>query len=145
MKLKTILIDVDGCLVDARCALDETGNKVHKYFHARDSVAIRKLVEKEYRVIVISNSSWKGVKHWCKKHGCEYMHVQNKADIDIDWSTTLSVGDDYWLDKDMLDKSYEACVPADADIRLLEGEDYLTLITKGGDGIVNEMMLAFDL
>lgn len=145
-KIKHILIDIDGCLVDNKQHIDEEGRKISKKIHCRDTVAIKKLLDEGYRVTLITNSSWLGMELWSKKLGCEYIYCKgNKADIDINWDEVLSVGDDYWLDKDMLDKSLESCVVKDADIRLRDCGEYIVLDTKGGDGIVNELIYRYNL
>lgn len=144
-KLKTLVLDVDGTLVSAKQPVDHEGRKVYKYFHTRDSVCIRKLLEHGYNVLLVTSSSWLGVEMWAKKIGCEYIYTKHKHELGLDWDTVLSVGDDYYLDKQMLDMSAEACIVSDADIRLLKCNDYVILDTKGGDGIMSELIYRFDL
>lgn len=146
-EINHIVIDIDGCLVDNKQDIDEEGRKISKKIHCRDTVAIKKLLEAGYKVTLITNSSWLGMELWSKKLGCDYIYCKgNKADHEgINWDEVLSVGDDYWLDKDMLDKSKESCVVRDADIRLREYGEYVVLDTKGGDGIVNELIYRYDL
>jgi 3-deoxy-D-manno-octulosonate 8-phosphate phosphatase KdsC-like HAD superfamily phosphatase len=144
MKITTVVIDCDGCLTDGRQYIMEDGGKLCKTFHSRDRMALRRILEAGYRVIIASADDWPGVKAWAEtitapdgRH-VEFVHIRKKHELDLQWGEVLGVGDDI-EDKDFLFKSELGLVPGDGDATLRNHLNLLTMETGGGSGIVPEI------
>ena len=88
---KTIILDCDGVLTDGKVRYHENGGR-SKEFHSRDIPAIKKLIEKNYTIWIVSKSSWSGVKHFAKRCDCKYVTgVKDKAE----WATRALNGEPF--------------------------------------------------
>jgi YrbI family 3-deoxy-D-manno-octulosonate 8-phosphate phosphatase len=143
MKITTVVIDCDGCLTDGRQYITEDGSKLCKTFHSRDRMALRRILEAGYRVIIASADDWPGVKAWAEtitapdgRH-VEFVYIRKKHELDLNWGEVLGVGDDL-EDAEFLLKCALGCIPADADEMLIE-YDKFTVLAAGGRGIMSDV------
>lgn len=137
---RTIIIDVDGTLTDNRVYYDSKGERI-KGFHSRDIRAIRELTAKGFEVILLTQSTWAGADHFAKRTGAmiaqsydKYQWAKENTNGDY-----IAVGDDVG-DVQLLDNADMKYCPADAEkiIKLLPG--MIELDTKGGDGVIAELV-----
>jgi 3-deoxy-D-manno-octulosonate 8-phosphate phosphatase KdsC-like HAD superfamily phosphatase len=144
--ITTIVLDCDGVLTPAHQNIDVNGSKQFKTFNCRDISALRRLSD-YYRIVICTADEWLGTRAWAEKVGVEYIYTKTKHKIDVDWNSTLMCADDYFLDKEALLQSEYPCTPLDGSI-LFDEYDHLEvhrLETKGGDGIVEELILEYKL
>jgi len=142
--ITTIVLDCDGVLTPAHQNISADGSKKFKSFNCRDITALRKLSD-NYRIIICTADEWLGTKAWAEKIGVEYIYSKVKHRINVDWSTTLMCADDYFLDKEALLQSAYACIPFDGSTLFYNVSDIHRLETKGGEGIVEELILEYKL
>ena len=143
-KITTIILDCDGVLTPAHQNVGADGSKQFKTFNCRDISALRRLSD-YYRIIICTADEWPGTKIWAEKVGVEYIYTKAKHKIDVDWDSTLMCADDYFLDKEALILSRHACIPFDASILFYDVPDIHRLEIKGGDGIVEDLILEYKL
>lgn len=150
MKITTIVIDCDGCLTDGRQYITEDGSKLCKTFHSRDRMALRRILEAGYRVIVASADDWPGVKAWAEtitapdgRH-VEFVHIRKKHELDLEWSEVLGIGDDI-EDRAFLKQCAFGYAPHDANDLLLESDYLFALPVKGGRGIMPQIEIELDV
>jgi 3-deoxy-D-manno-octulosonate 8-phosphate phosphatase KdsC-like HAD superfamily phosphatase len=143
MALTDILIDFHGVLTDGRQSIDHTGQYMFDHVHTRDIRALRELVARGYNVRIITASASPIIKSFAEKVGVSVHCARDKAqlietfqDIHPDY---IAIGDDAW-DVQMLAKAALAFCPADADesVKLLPAVNILQ--TKGGHGVIAEML-----
>lgn len=145
---KTIILDCDGVLTDGKVRYHENGGR-SKEFHSRDIPAIKRLIKSGFEVIILSASSWNGLKYFANRCGCQYViGIKDKAK----WLTEhrpdlignfIAVCDDY-DDFELCKMAYWVLLPKDHakgfidEIR--ETETLVTeLQTKGGKGLMCEV------
>lgn len=132
-----ILIDVDGVLTNGHLTIDHRGEKLFKSFHTRDVRAIRELVFEGWEVTLVTADDWAGIHHFARKVGADVLIARNKGSLGIE--DYYAIGDDAW-DVPMLRKAVRAFTPADADPAVLELPGVHVLETKGGQGVVAEVL-----
>lgn len=167
-KIKTLICDCDGVLNDGKQShyveieagefdVSETGEmlvaknkitleKAYKNFHSRDKTAIRELVSKGVRVIIVSADESEITKAWAESCGAEFMHKRIKVfddSDDIDWGSTAGIGDDV-IDLPFLEKCLLACCPEDAHPRLQKSDYIQILPVKGGCGVISYLTYMFE-
>jgi YrbI family 3-deoxy-D-manno-octulosonate 8-phosphate phosphatase len=140
MKITTVVIDCDGCLTDGRQYITEDGSKLCKTFHSRDRMALRRILEAGYRVIIASADDWPGVKVWAEtitapdgRH-VEFVHIRKKHELHLNWGEVLGVGDDL-EDREFLSECAFAYTPKDGYPEL--GLVATVLPVNGGCGMVS--------
>lgn len=140
MKIKTAVIDLDGCLTDGRQYITEDGTKLCKTFNSRDRMAIRRILSSGVNVLVVSADDWLGGKAWVESiegdngRKAEFWHTRKKHELPLDWETCIGIGDDI-EDQPFLEKCELAFCPKDADPRL--GTPTITeLPIAGGQGVM---------
>ncbi len=123
MKIKTAVIDLDGCLTDGRQYITENGTKLCKTFNSRDRMAIRRILSSGVNVLVVSADDWPGGKEWVESiegdngRKSEFWHTRQKHELPLDWETCIGIGDD--IDDELfLEKCSRSFCPQDADPRL---------------------------
>lgn len=139
MNRKVLLIDCDGVLTDGRLTIDHTGEKQFKQFHTRDVRAIRELVYNGWEVYICSVDDWEGIHHFAGKVGAEVITTRDKSSLISQFPEYVAVGDDAW-DFSLLFQAAEAYTPYDADPRLFDIEGVVRLDTKGGEGVMAELV-----
>lgn len=145
--INTLILDCDGVLTDGKKYVAENGDRQMIAFNSRDNVAVSALVEKGLRVIIVTASPWPGIAAYWKKYGCEVYYTKHKGNISteikeaggrpINWSSALGVGDDF-ADVKLLEQCAKAYVPADA--HPLLRQQFEELISRGGEGVVTELI-----
>ncbi len=134
---KTVLIDCDGVLTDGRLHINHTGEKMFKSFHTRDVRAIRELISMGLEVVIVTADDWPGVFAFAEKVGAEVYVTRDKSELPF--VNYYAIGDDAW-DFGMLAKAVGAFVPADADLSVKKLKGVTVLQTKGGCGVVAEVL-----
>lgn len=134
--ITTVLIDQDGVLTNNIVYYDAKGNRL-KGFHSRDIRAIRQLVSHGYDVHILTQSSWPGINDFAKRTGAEII-IDREKNID-QFKSFIAIGDDV-PDIGMLRKAKIAFCPADADDEVKGLRNIRTLSTKGGEGVIAEMV-----
>lgn len=140
MTASTILIDIDGTLTDGKVYFTQTGERI-KGFHVKDIRAIRELIAHGFEVICLTQSSWPGMKAWCKRTGAIVQTHRDK------WAWVsknitgkyIAVGDDT-PDMETLRFAEMAFCPLDADDKVKQVENIHVLPVKGGEGVVAELI-----
>lgn len=132
-----LLVDCDGVLTDGRLTIDHKGEKLFKSFHTRDVRAIRELIFNGYEVTIVSADDWPGIFHFAEKVGADVHICRDKSDLPF--SNYVAVGDDAW-DAPMLKEASRAFCPADADQSVLGLPGITILKTKGGQGVIAELV-----
>jgi 3-deoxy-D-manno-octulosonate 8-phosphate phosphatase KdsC-like HAD superfamily phosphatase len=133
-----IYLDCDGVLTDGTLTIDHRGEKLFKRFHTRDVRAIRELVARGYTVTLVSADDWAGLPLFAEKVGADVLILRDKGSLPQPY---IAVGDDAW-DVSMLARAERAFCPIDADVSVLEIPKITTLSTKGGAGVVAELVRA---
>lgn len=131
-----ICCDIDGCLTDGKIWVDHKGNII-KSFNNKDIGAIKELISMGYQVHLVTASSWPGAEQYLRRSGAELHIIRNKYDINFHYD--IAIGDSAW-DIPMLCKSKYYFCPADAslEVKCLDGINQL--MTKGGEGIMLELV-----
>jgi 3-deoxy-D-manno-octulosonate 8-phosphate phosphatase KdsC-like HAD superfamily phosphatase len=135
--MTTVLLDCDGCLTDDRQYIDHTGKKMFMAFNSKDIRATKELIANGYRVIIVTANESDIVKRWADKVGAEYHLSRDKGDLP--YVNYVAVGNDAW-DVGMLEKANKAFCPADADYSVRMLPNIKILETKGGYGVVAELV-----
>ena len=143
-KLKTLVLDLDGCLAGRKQYIDRTGEKMLKMFCSFDIRAIREFLAMGVRVIVWSADDWPGGKIWVERNGCEFVYARDKAakalELGLDRNTTLVVGDDVW-DVAAMKWARWSAAPHDAHASVWSVPGVIDLqYTNGGDGVVSALL-----
>lgn len=133
-KISTVILDLDGVLTNGKQYIDSAGHKLFKAVSARDKMALRRLIAKGYRVIVLTADDWSGARVWFEDIGCEFIVSKGKEMLPLPFHEAIGVGDDIH-DIGWLEKCYLKYVPEDGNKQL----PYVRLNTKGGAGIVCEV------
>lgn len=145
--INVVCIDFHGVLTDGRMTITHDGQYTFDHIHTRDVRAIRELIAKGYEVYIVTSSSSPIIKHFADKVGAELFVLRNKMDM-IPFGTKdrkfIFVGDDSW-DVGVLNYAAEKYCPADADysVRSIPGINILE--TKGGHGVIAELIYKFGL
>lgn len=134
-----ILLDIDGCLTDNKVFISSTGEKF-KSFHSRDNRAIAELISHGYEVHLLTASSWEGSKSYARNLKVD-LHVDREKDYlkITKGKAFIGVGDDLW-DKEFLTAAQWKFCPADAVNSIKEIPGMHVMETKGGGGLVVELV-----
>lgn len=131
-----ICIDFHGVLTDGKLNITHDG-VLFESCHVRDTRAIRELVAKGFEVYIVTASDSKIIETYCDKVGCERIVKRDKSQMPFD--DYIAIGDDVY-DIPMLLKANKAFCPADADVALLNNPKIKKLATKGGKGVIAELV-----
>jgi len=132
----TICVDVDGVLTDGKIWVNHQG-EIIKSFNNKDLGAIKELLAMGFQVHIVTASSWPGSDHYLKRSGAEIHHIRNKESIPFDYQ--IAIGDSAW-DISMLQKAKYCFCPSDASKEIKELDGVHILETKGGQGVMLEMV-----
>ena len=110
----------------------------------RDAVraAIRELISNGHQVHIVTASSWPGAESYMNKSGAEFHVLRNKEEIPFRYD--VAIGDSAW-DIPMLKKARFMFCPKDAQSEVRFMTDMNILETKGGDGVMAEIVEIFIL
>lgn len=132
-------IDIDGCLTDGKIWVDHNGN-ISKGFNSRDLAAIREIIANGHEVHLVTASSWPGAESYLKRSGAVLHIIRNKEEIPFRYD--VAIGDSAW-DIPMLRKAKIMLCPDDAQAEVKLLTDMNILRTKGGNGIMCEVVDIF--
>lgn len=137
------LIDFDGVLTNGKVSITADGSQLFKEVHTRDIRAIRQLVATGNEVYIVTASSSPIINAFADKVGAIVISGRDKAEsiksIFESGDQTVAVGDDSW-DISMLKDAHKAFCPADAYHGVRSMCCVTTLQTKGGEGVVAELL-----
>lgn len=132
-------VDVDGVLTDGKIWVTHKG-EISKGFNSRDLAAIRELIANGHQVHIVTASSWPGAESYINKSGAEFHVLRNKEEIPFRYD--VAIGDSAW-DIPMLKKARFMFCPADAQTEVRFIKDINVLQTKGGNGVMAEIVEIF--
>lgn len=136
-----ILIDCDGILTDNTVYYTSKGER-SKGFHSRDIRAIRELISRGYDVIILTQSTWPGVKEFSKRTGADVCQAIDKSEWIRDnvKGEYICVCDDA-SDIEMIKGAADSFAPSDCDPSLLNPMLGVTILkTMGGRGVIAELV-----
>jgi 3-deoxy-D-manno-octulosonate 8-phosphate phosphatase (KDO 8-P phosphatase) len=146
LRIKLLLLDVDGVLTDGRIVMDHRGNEI-KSFDVRDGQGIRLLQRAGVKVGIISGRSSAAVRHRAKDLGIELLYLRAddklaayekiKRDTDFSDYEIAYVGDDL-VDLPLLRRVGMAITVNDCWPGLKPMTDYVTR-ASGGKGAAREV------
>ncbi|MDW8293839.1 MAG: HAD hydrolase family protein [Aquificaceae bacterium] len=145
VRLKLLLLDVDGVLTDGRLFYTPLGEEI-KVFHVRDGLGIKLAQRAGLMVGVISGRNSKALLNRLEELGIEEVHlgISHKLPVLEDMLRRLSMGyeqvaflGDDLIDLPLLRRVGFPMVVADAPEELKE-EALYTTSAKGGEGAVRE-------
>lgn len=146
MKIKLIILDVDGVLTDGRIMYDSNGNE-YKIFNVYDGLGIELLRKKKIVVAFVSGRSSKIIEKRAHDLGVEdvYQGVNDKTTVlrqllikyKIDPKEVCAVGDDI-LDISLMKKVGFPIAVKNARPEVKKIAKYVT-DARGGEGAVREV------
>lgn len=144
--VKLLSLDTDGVLTGGEIYFDDSGQQIRK-FNVKDGMGINLVMQSGVKVVIISASSTKSIKHRAKQLGIEYVFlgVKDKSQSLLDLCETLAisleevvhVGDDV-NDIPVMDLVGCSISVADAVASVKESADLITE-KRGGEGAVREI------
>ena len=141
-----VVFDVDGVMTDGKFTFDEAGNE-SKTFNTQDGYGIRRLIEADIQVAVITGRSSGavtartaelGIEHVFQ--GCRDKHAAITgllSTLGVEQTQAAAVGDDM-PDLPMFEATGVAFAPANAVAAIANRADLITR-RPGGDGAVREI------
>ena len=144
MKIKFLIMDVDGTLTDGKIYMSDNG-ELFKAFNVKDGLGITRMA-KEFGVepIIITGRQSTIVENRCKELGISrlYQGVEDKYEvlekIGIDLSEAMYIGDDL-NDLDCLHYAGLSACPADSVQAVQTSVDFICT-SSGGRGAVREFI-----
>ncbi len=145
-RIKLLALDVDGVLTNGQIVYDSHGNQLH-FFHVRDGLGIKLLMQSGVEVAVISARSSKALEKRCCELGINFVFQGEKDKLlclnklinrlNLSMEHVCSVGDDL-IDLPILKKSGLSVTVGDAPKIIFDYVDYVTT-ASGGFGAVREV------
>ncbi len=143
----TLIFDVDGVLTDSKVTVLENGHMI-RTMSVRDGYALKRAVEKGFKVIIITGGNSTGVAQRLKNLGIAavFSGISDKLKIYRDLRATIGFSDEevLYMGDDMPD--YEVmrrvglpCCPSDAVPEIKEVAIYTSPV-KGGDGCARDVL-----
>ena len=149
MKIKLLILDVDGVLTDGTKVYDVHHNVLSKRFKCKDFTAIKRFIATGVKVVMLSGDIFN--KSMAKKRNIDFYCSRND-DLSLDKSRYVDVfsekynvkpdkmafvGDDYF-DLSIFNKlDYTFCPSDSPDI--IKEESLYTLNSLGGEGVIVEL------
>ena len=137
MDCATILIDFHGVLTTGKRTITADGSELFEEVHSRDSRAIRQLCAMGYHVVIFTSSKSKIIEAYAKKVGADLYVNRDKSQHGF--KNYIAVGDDSW-DIPLLKEAKRAFCPQDAYSQLFRLPNIQVLQTKGGHGVIAELL-----
>jgi 3-deoxy-D-manno-octulosonate 8-phosphate phosphatase (KDO 8-P phosphatase) len=145
VKIKTLILDVDGVLTDGHILINDRGEEF-KSFHVRDGQGLRLLMHAGIEVIIISGRKSDAVSHRAKELGIRevYQGVKDKGALlkklmiqkKIESKHLCCMGDDL-ADLPLFHQAALSIAVADAVPEVRQGAGIITK-SGGGQGAVRE-------
>lgn len=149
--VRLLAMDVDGVLTDGGVYILEDGREFRR-FDIKDGLGIKQVMQKGFRVAVISSSDCPAVEHRMRKLGVQevYLGVEDKlrklhdicTKLSIDLGEVCYIGDDL-ADLAVMNAVGLPCAPVDA-AQLIKGISLYIANAQGGKGAVREICDLFD-
>ena len=146
-QIHTFFLDIDGVLTNGKLLIFEHGKIVRKVNH-RDDFAIRRAVECDYRVVILSSGQAEGIKNHLATLGVTdiYLGTSDKLEVyeevinlyDLDEEGILYMGDD-WPDYPSMRRVGMPVCPADAIPEVIKICKYVSP-KKGGNACVRDVI-----
>lgn len=146
-KIDTIILDVDGVLTDSLLHVLEDG-KLLRRMHTRDGYALKRAVQQDYRIIIITGGRSEGVIHRLKNLGISeiYSGIQDKLEVmddlievyGLNVAKTAYMGDDMPDYESMRVVALPAC-PNNAAPEIKAISQYISPY-NGGEGCVRDLL-----
>jgi len=147
MSIELIVLDVDGTMTNSQITYSQNGDEI-KSFNVKDGLAIVSWMKLGKKVAIITGRKSKIVEKRAKELHIEYYYqgIGNKLEtlieltkkLNISMDSVATIGDDL-NDYKILKASKISFVPQDANEHV-ERIATVSLIRKGGDGAVREMI-----
>lgn len=148
MKVKYLVMDVDGTLTDGKIYMSDSG-ELMKAFHVRDGYGIHELLPKcGIKPVIITGRKSKIVENRCKEIGIEkvYQGICDKMGLleelldkeGLGFSDVAYIGDDI-NDLECMNRAAIAGCPLDAADEIKKEADYIAP-HGGGDGAVRDFI-----
>tara|TARA_R100001377_G_scaffold10268_1_gene5183 strand:+ start:809 stop:1336 length:528 start_codon:yes stop_codon:yes gene_type:complete len=148
MKIKLIILDVDGVLTNGKKYYNDTGLAQYKTFCDKDFSAIKKFRSSSCRVIFLSGdkninesiASNRGIDFYYSRNKCKSSFIsQLKEKYSVLESSMCCIGDDIFDFPIMEKVAYKFC-PKDAVLQIKDlcGSQNV-LERKGGDNVLDEL------
>ena len=147
---KVIFTDFDGCLTDDRVWLNQDGEEFVAA-NRKDGLAIKRLKALGLRVVITSTETNKVVTARAAKLGIEALQgLSDKVDAienyisknNLTWKDSWYIGNDV-NDLGAIRKARFSICPSDA-VKVVKKEVDLKLKTKGGYGVLSELVTLFE-
>ena len=145
--INTFIFDVDGVMTDGTILSTNTGDAL-RTFHTRDGYAIRRAIEENFNVVVITGGRGNSIESRLKYLGVHqfYTGVGDKLPVfqrfvethNLNPSEILYMGDDI-NDLTVMKKVGLACCPADACPEIKDICHYISPM-NGGKGCVRDVI-----
>ena len=145
--IRTFIFDVDGVLTNSELIVLESGKLLRK-MSVRDGYAIKRAIQKGYRVAIITGGKSEGVVARLRGLGVEDIHsgIDDKPDAyrelvytyDLKPIEILYMGDDF-PDIEVMHKVGVAACPQDAAHEVVEIADYISPL-DGGKGCARDVI-----
>jgi len=145
--IRTFIFDVDGVLTNSELIVLESGKLLRK-MSVRDGYAIKRAIQKGYKVAIITGGNSEGVISRLRGLGVEdiYSGIADKADAyrelvytyDLKPLEILYMGDDF-PDIEVMHKVGIAACPKDAAHEVIEIADYIST-QEGGKGCARDVI-----
>ena len=146
IKIKLLLLDVDGVLTKGDVIYDDNGGEI-KSFNVKDGMGIKLILQQGFQICIVTGRSSKALRYRCKDLGINHIYegVRDKAGLVNKISTQTQVkpeqmafiGDDL-PDLRIMKKVGLKIAVADAHEIVIENADYVTQ-ARGGKGAVREV------
>lgn len=127
-------------LTDGKVWYTSTGER-SKGFHSRDIRAIRELTSRGFDVYLLTQSTWPGVDKFAERIGATVVTALDKLKWVQENNITgyIAVADDV-SDQELLLFADAAFCPYDGDFLVKNIPGINKLSTKGGDGVIAELI-----
>ncbi len=146
-EITTFIFDVDGVLTNSDLIILENGHLLRK-MNVRDGYALKRAVQKDYKVCIITGGNSSGVIQRLRGLGIKdvFSNCQDKLDTyedfiydyQIDPAHVLYMGDDI-PDYEVMRKVALPCCPHNAAREILSISQYISPL-NGGDGCVRDVI-----
>lgn len=146
-QIKAFVFDIDGVLSPSTINLDHEGNPI-RMFNVKDRYAIRKAIEEDFLVSIISAANTDSVRNFFFGLGIKHLYLSssNKKDDLLDFASknklTLNEvaysGDDI-PDLEAMKIAGLSIAPNDAATDILDVAKYISR-RKGGEGIARDVI-----
>ena len=147
---KVIFTDFDGCLTDDRVWLNQDGEEFVAA-NRKDGLAINRLKALGVRVVITSTETNKVVTARATKLGIDALQgLTDKVEAienymsknNLNWKDSWYIGNDV-NDLEAIRKAKFSICPSDA-VKVVKKEVDLKLKTKGGYGVLSELVTLFE-